>query len=300
MKVKVIINPSSGRRLFQQNIPSLLDLMTHCGMFSTVDVFYTKKMGDAQNEAASMDNSYQAIMAVGGDGTIHEVVNGIMRSECKDPTLIMMPAGTVNDFGTHMGIPTDLSAFSDMLMKFHTKRIDLGKSNDRYFLNVAAGGMLSSTAYNVPSEAKTVFGKLAYYAQGVIDFPQQIISPIPLLTQTDKEVTYDDALLFIVANTPSVGGFRQLLPKAKVDDGLLDVLILRRGNVIDISSLLVQLTQGKHIDHSLISYSQVEAINIVQDNEKVIPMDLDGEQAGQLPIEISVAKGAINLLVPKK
>ena len=134
---------------------------------SHIDVFYTQKKNDAKNRAAQLKpGEYDYVVSVGGDGTLNEVTNGLILSGSNTP-LAIISAGTVNDFATYMKLPQTAEDFCRMIEEFQTKKVDIGKVNNEYFINVLAAGMLTDIAYKVPKDKKAVLGKMAYYLEGV-------------------------------------------------------------------------------------------------------------------------------------
>ena len=125
-----------------------------------IDVYTTKMQLDAMYVASrACKDKYDIIVAVGGDGTVNEVVNGVMPNKTR-PKLAVYPAGTVNDFANYLKVPRTMKEFAEIIIKEKTTKIDVGLGGDRYFLNVAAAGLLTDVAYRVSSEAKTVLGNL--------------------------------------------------------------------------------------------------------------------------------------------
>lgn len=299
MKVRVIINPSSGRQTVQKQAKQIIDKLVQDKTFRQVDIIQTTGAGDAF-EAARDFQPWQTdlVMAVGGDGTVNEVVNGLMAGRHLQTPLTILPAGTVNDFAYSMDIPRETDAYSAMLRSFKTRRVDVGQAGDKFFLNVAAGGVLTDVAYKTPSEAKTVLGQLAYLINGAIDLPGQLWQTISIDLISDQKRISEEVMLFIISNTKSVGGFRSLAPDAKVDDGLLDVLVVHKMNWYDFLPLMVKLMNGEHISHKGISYFQTDKLKIICKDACNVPLDLDGEEGGSLPVEISVKKQAIPLIIP--
>lgn len=298
MKVRVIINPSSGRQTIQKQAYQIIDKLVADRTFTQVEIIQTSGAGDAMRAARDLKPwQTDLVMAVGGDGTVNEVVNGLMAGNHKTP-LTILPAGTVNDFAYSMNIPKDTATYCDMLRKFKLREIDAGLAGDKYFLNVAAGGVLTDVAYKTPSDAKTVLGPLAYLINGAMDLPGQLWQTVPVRVESDQELIEDEIMLFIISNTRSVGGFRNLAPQASVDDGMLDVLIVRKMSWIDFLPLLFKLVNGEHISHKGIIYFQTEKLHISCGNSCSVPLDLDGEEGDHLPITISTVKGALRLVVP--
>ena len=299
MKARVIINPSSGRQFFQRNVSRIVEKLSRDKILREVSTVYTQGAGDAFEAASCIKTGeYDFLLAVGGDGTVNEVVNGLMYGGSDTP-LSILPAGTVNDFAYAMRLPREVTPYCAMIKSFHTIPIDVGKAGDNYFLNVAAGGMLTDVAYKVPSESKTVLGRMAYFIEGAVNLPSQIYKSIPFHVKADEIDICRESLLFTVSNTSSVGGFRRLAPKASVSDGLLDVMILHKPAIGDFMPLMVQLMLGEHDRSPIVTYFQTHKLEIQADIEEPIQMDLDGEKRGKLPITIECVPAALRLVIPR-
>lgn len=305
MKGLFIINPSSGRQNFKENLHRIAGKLIMDKIVPTIDVFYTKKKDDAKNRVALLsEGEYDFVVAVGGDGTLNEVVNGLILSESKIP-LAIISSGTVNDFATYLNLPgaSEVDAFCEMIRNFHTKEVDAGQINDEYFINVIAGGILTDIAYKVPKDRKAIFGKMAYYLEGAIELPKQFFGDLMHLEfEANGETRQEDVVVFIVANSRSVGGFKDAVPLASVSDGKLDILILKKVELYQVSNLLVKFLQGEHPQHPSIEYLQADEIKIREVGDKTdISIDYDGELLeGGLPIDIKVIPKAIKIIVPKE
>lgn len=298
MKVKFILNPSSGKQIVQQNLDRMIGNLILKGIIKYVDVFTTKTKFDGLQEVQRMkEGEYDLIIAVGGDGTVNEVVNGVMKGQNKTPIAIL-PAGTVNDFANWLEIPKDVEGFAQMIRNNKKIKVDVGKINDQYFINVAAGGLLTNVGYKVSTDLKTVLGRFAYYVEGMKEIPKQMFKSINLEIHAGEMETKEEILMFLVMNTPTVGGFKKMAPKAKIDDGLLDVCIIKKSDLSQILSLFVQTMKGEHIHHPKVQYIQTSKIELKNLEGERIDLDLDGEQRGTLPATIEVIPRAIDVIAP--
>lgn len=291
----VIYNPTSGKELAGQKIFHVAETVMETQ--DVVFTFYaTKKKGDG--EAAAIKGcleGYDLIIACGGDGTVHEVVNGIMKSPVRTK-LAIMPAGTVNDFATQLKIPKTYANFASLLMKYNFKCIDVGKINENYFMNVAGGGAFMNVAHDVTIEAKTILGKYAYYFKAAFEVPGQLEKSNHIKYTIDGEKYNYNTLLFVVINTSGAGGFKNLSPKAKIDDGLLDIVIFEKANNADLLQVFAMVFNGQHIAHPKVHYFQAQNIKIECDNDLAI--DTDGDLGGYGSSEITSVHNAIEILVP--
>lgn len=300
MNVKFIVNPTSGRQNVQQNVDGVSAQLKQEGVWQNVDIFYTQAKNEGFAEAHKLrEGDYDLVIAVGGDGTIHEVVNGLLKGESNIPVAVM-PAGTVNDFGHYLQVPNDVNGYCAMVRKGTIIPIDVGQVGDDYFLNVFAGGLFTDISYKVPREMKMVLGELAYYLTGAVTLPMNLFRSYSLELTYLGQTVHEQALIFIVSNTPSVGGFKQICPEAGISDGLLDVCLIRRSGLEYLLPLFFRIMKGEHIDSPHISYFQTKQLEIrrTNPNEGELFMDMDGEQKGSLPATIKVVPGALRMLVP--
>ncbi len=293
-KVKIIINPSSGRQLVERKIDYLSKLLLDDGYI--VGKFFTEEKDDAKNETIkTCKEDWDMIVACGGDGTVNEVATGIALSENKLPVAILS-SGTVNDFANHMNIPRNIDDFFDMIKREELIEVDLGKVNDDYFVNVAAAGLFANVGYLVNAEMKAILGRMAYYFEGVRELTSDNLEPIKLSFISEEYTEITDTLLFLVSNSSSIGGFKKMAPKADVLDGLLDVLIIKKSNVPDLANIFFNVLTGDHINHPNVKYFKTKKL-IVQSDNKDIVIDIDGEYGGKLPATFQIESKAFRVFV---
>lgn len=301
MRGMFIINPTSGQQKNQQTVKSVIHKLLDDGIAEGLYVMHTTGKNSAYDAVSVLQpGQYDFIVAVGGDGTVSEVINGVIDSGSEIPVAIYA-AGTTNDFATCLGLPRTVDSFVDMIKSFRTEKVDVGKVNGKYFLNVAAGGILSEIAHKVSINAKTLLGHSAYMLQGVKEIGSLSLDTIPLKYEMDNMTLITDTFLFFLANSKSVGGFHRIAPHAKVNDGKLDLCIIKKVKPVDIVPVFTQIQTGKHIENNkCITYLQTSKIVISTVNENdVFPVDFDGEEGNKMPLTIEVVPGALNLLVPK-
>ena len=262
-----------------------------------IDVFYTAKKDDGYYKALKCnEKDYDFITVVGGDGTINEVVSGIVESHKSIP-LCILAAGTVNDFANYLNLPTDINGVCNLIDNFHTVCCDVGKIDNHYFMNVAAGGMFSDVSFTVSKTDKKRLGPLAYYLNGLANLPSQLNTNIDLkIILDDINVIEEEAKMFMVTNTNRVGGFENIIPLADIQDGLLDLIIIKKCSVTDLVALSKDYILKKHANSPFIAYFQAKKIEICSKQEVVI--DIDGEKGSMLPVTIQVVNQAINILIP--
>src|SRR5690606_11557835 len=153
-RARIIYNPTSGREAFRKHLPDVLEKLERAGYETSCHA--TTGEGDATNAARhAIDRRFDLIVAAGGDGTLNVVVNG-MAEQVYRPKLGIIPVGTTNDFARALHIPRDILQATDIIVEGGTMPIDIGRMNDRYFINIAGGGRLTELTYEVPIKLKTM------------------------------------------------------------------------------------------------------------------------------------------------
>lgn len=240
--------------------------------------------GDATLAAAeAVERGFDVIIAAGGDGTLYEVINGMAEKEGRCP-LGILPLGTTNDFARALNIPRSWDGACDLIIRGHTQVIDVGKVNQRYFINIAGGGSLTELTYEVPSKLKTLLGQLAYYVKGIEKLPR--LRPIEAYIKSEDRELHEEIMMFLIANSNSVGGFEKLSPDASLDDGLLDVFILKKCNLAEFIRVLTLAVRGEHFSDPNLIFFRTKDIQIISPD--YVQLNLDGEFGGTLPCRISV------------
>jgi diacylglycerol kinase (ATP) len=295
MKIKIIYNPVAGKNKGLQSIKNLSDELLKNGHL--LHRFATGKARDAFDETEkAISSEYELIIAAGGDGTINEVASALAKNHSSIP-LGIFQFGTVNDFATHLNITNDPIKFAKMVEKMNVIPIDLGKANGSFFINVAAGGSLTNVAHETPKEMKAVFGRNAYYLNIVKDLTEKGLCVTNFTIIADDIELTDDFYLFLVSNSPSVGGFSNLAPEAEIQDGLLDCVFVKESSFISNVEVFIGVLTGDHVDHDSVLYFKTKNIKIINNSKKDIEYDIDGEYGGKLPLEIEVVPSAINIII---
>jgi lipid kinase YegS len=217
------------------------------------------------------------VVAVGGDGTINEVVNGLDGS---DVPLGIIPFGTANDFAHQVGIPEDPDHAMDIVLRRPPRTIDTAELNGRRFVNVSSGGVAAETTAETPAEAKDELGPLAYAITGV----RKLAGLHPRrarITAPDVEIECE-FLLFAVGNARTTGGGTRITPRALVTDGLIDLCIIESMPRGDFAKLLLRIKKGEHLDGDGVRYLQVPSVTIAADGPVTVNVDGESSEATTL------------------
>lgn len=309
MKGCFIINPQSGLSATRDIVYLTINRLLAENVVTSLNISVTQGKYDATNIAASLDpEECDFVVSVGGDGTANEVVNGLVKSGSKIP-LAILPFGTTNDFAASLSLPKDSASVVSMIKSFRVEPVDVGMfyTKDRnkatYFLNVVAGGLLSSVAHTVPVTQKNAFGRLAYLVEGAKNLTGLTLETSPLIIDCDGDIYHEDTFMLEISNSTSAGGFTKIAPGAYINDGLFNLFLVRKVGALDVMPLLTKISTGMHVDDSRILMLTGKKITVSPDLSKdfnSFPMDYDGEKADDIPATIEVLPGAINLIVPDK
>ncbi|MDQ0351880.1 diacylglycerol kinase (ATP) [Alkalibacillus filiformis] len=292
-KARIIYNPTSGREAMKKALPDVLIRLEQAGYEASAHA--TTGEGCAADAAAlACERQFDLIIAAGGDGTVNEVVDGMAKQPYR-PKLGIIPMGTTNDFARALKVPRDVEQAMDIIIDGQAKKLDIGKVNGHHFMNIAGGGKITELTYEVPSKLKTALGQLAYYLKGVEMLPS--IRPTHARIEYDGEVFEGDMMLFLVANTNSIGGFEKLAPNAELNDGYFDLLILKSTNIAEFVMLANKALKGNHIHDDNIIYTHAKKVTV--EAEEDVQVNLDGEYGGKLPGTFENLYQHIEFLLPK-
>ena len=292
-RARLIYNPSAGREHVKRQLPYILERLEQAGYETSAHATTGPECATKAARRAA-ERQFDLVVAAGGDGTINEVINGLAELSYR-PKLGIIPAGTTNDFARAIEVPKSIEAACDAICNGYEIPIDIGKVGDQYFINIAGGGTLTELTYEVPSKLKTMIGQLAYYAKGLEKLPK--IQPVHVRIEYDGKLFEGEMMLFLVSNTNSVGGMEKLAPKASLNDGMFDLLILKKTNLPDFVRVVSSATRGEHIYDPSVIYVQASRIKVYVDS--VVHLNLDGEYGGMLPGEFVNLRHHFQLFVPK-
>lgn len=277
-KMLFIYNPNAGRGKIRNKLSSILEVLSE--LDNEIVVFATKKKTDAKRivqDYASRGNC-DVVLCSGGDGTLNEVVSGLMECE-KSLPVGYIPSGTTNDFGYSLKIPKDMISAAKMLVNGSTLLCDVGSINNMFFTYTAAFGLFTDVSYETSQNAKNVFGRAAYILSGISKLHG--VKSYHLHITIDDKVIEDDFIYGMIANSDSVGGFKGIAGKdVLLNDGLFEMLLIRMPhNLIELTTTVNELLRGD-LDSEHICYARVSTATIVADEE--FPWTLDGEFGGTM------------------
>ncbi|MBM7703699.1 diacylglycerol/lipid kinase family protein [Metabacillus iocasae] len=291
-KAMIILNPSSGKEQANKNTTKIVSTLERVGY--EVDVRITEQEGDAKRFAeCSCDEKFDAVISVGGDGTLNEVVNGLAEKPHL-PTLGVLPLGTLNDFARALNIPLESDQAIAVLEKQRIKEVDICKIGNQYFTNIMAAGALPQATSNVSIEQKTRLGSLAYVLEGLKTLVNK--ETFHLQMKHDHGEWEGEAILVLASLTNTAGGFEKFAPDAEVNDGHMRSMIIKDVSIAKLPGLALSLLKGEHIHDPSIEY--VHAKRLYLSADQALTTNIDGERGPSLPVELSVLPKHLNVFVP--
>ncbi|MGE5632354.1 MAG: YegS/Rv2252/BmrU family lipid kinase [Caulobacteraceae bacterium] len=291
-KFKFIYNPFSGDGTLKNKLDYIIERFQKAGFM--VVPFRSSNPRSLENAFFDIHEDYEAICVSGGDGTLSSVVN-VMASMKLSLPLGIFPFGTANDFAAHLNIPKDLDTCCDIVEKGNLKRVDIGRANNKYFLNVCSAGLLTDVAYKTDTNLKNALGKIAYYIKGIEEIPK--FTPFKMRMQYGGNLIEDNFLLFLILNGSSAGGFTRLAPSAKIDDGLMEVIAIKNTNITNVLALFLKVLRGEHSGDPNMYYFKTDKLTI--NCEGAYETDIDGERGPDFPLDIEVKKHFLKVFVPE-
>jgi YegS/Rv2252/BmrU family lipid kinase len=281
----VILNPAArGERAtkLRARIEALVD--------GTI-VRATSRRGHAEalaREAAA--EGFGRIVAAGGDGTVNEVVNGIAGSGA---ALGLLPLGTMNVFASELGLPAnDLDRCWQITQESQTRLVDLPRANGKHFVQLAGVGLDAQVVQETSAAFKRSFGPLSY----IVSAAQIAARQPPLLRIESDDAVAQEGSFVLVGNGRLYGGPFPFFKQAVVDDGLLDVLVFKRLNYLQMIRYLQDVIFSSQITSPEVEYFQTRALRVSSDD--AVPVEIDGELIGNCPVDFTIDPRALRVLAP--
>lgn len=287
-KVKFIYNPYSGEHSIVKKLDTVITM--HQEKNLTIVPYSIVKGEGVEKALEDIDESYEYILLAGGDGTIDSVVN-TLKAKNIDLPIGILPVGTANDFAKFLGLPNDIESCLSKILELKPKDVDLGKVNNKYFINVLSTGLFTDISQKTEEHLKNSIGKLAYYIKGIEELHK--FRKISVKVTTPEKVYDEPIYLMLVFNGRTAGNFN-LATMAEVDDGLLDVVIFKAFNIPGIVPIFIRILRGEHLDDPRIEFFKTDRL-LIETNEDIVS-DIDGEKGPDFPLEVTCVKSAIQVL----
>ncbi len=282
-KTAVILNPAArGERAtrFRKRVAELTDGAV---------LLSTARCGDAESLARdAAQQGFQHIVAAGGDGTVNEVVNGIAGSGA---ALGLLPLGTMNVFATELGLPTgDLEACWRIIQDGRTRAVDLPNANGKHFVQLAGVGLDAQVVKETSRAFKRTLGPLSY----LISAAQIATRQPPRLQIESEDAVTDEGSFVLVGNGRLYGGPFPFFKQAVLDDGLLDVLVFKRLNYLQMMRYLQDVIFSSQITSPDVEYFHTKSLRVT--SEGAVPVEIDGELIGNCPVQFDIQPLALRVL----
>ena len=271
-KMLFIMNPNAGMRKGVRYLADIIALFNRTGFDVTTHM--TSCQGDAEQVARRLAGEVDIVVCCGGDGTLNEVISGILRSG-HDVPMGYIPCGSTNDFASSLKLSSNIMQATKDIVEGEPVPYDVGKFGDRYFSYVASFGAFTKASYNTPQSVKNALGHTAYVLEGINELSQ--IRKEHVRMEMDDQVVEDDFLFGAISNSTSIGGILTLNPSiVDMSDGLMEVVLVRSPrNLTEISECL-QALQSQTYNCAMITFRSAKKVTIYANPE--MPWTLDGER----------------------
>ena len=292
--IVIIMNPCAGTRKANKFLTDIIRIFAEHGYFS--HVYMTSKKGDGVDLAKKYAKDGEILVAIGGDGTLNEIIEGITLAGIDVP-IGYIPAGSTNDFASSLKIPKNILKAAENIMNGEAFYLDSGIFNNKVFTYVASFGAFTRIAYTTPQNFKNTFGHFAYFLEGIKDISS--IKSEHMIIETDGEAFEGDYLFGAVCNSTSLGGVLTIDPEiVDLSDGLLELVLIRQPkNMFELNQLVLSLN-GEIYDCEMINLISTKSIKIHCENKP--DWTLDGEfEPGVEDIEIKNSEKAFRIFLKK-
>ncbi|MBE7032036.1 MAG: YegS/Rv2252/BmrU family lipid kinase [Ruminococcaceae bacterium] len=291
-KLLFILNPRAGKGKIKNKLMEIIDIFVKDGW--TVTVHTTQTVKDAYETVNKNGSKYDRIVVSGGDGTLNEVIRGLMTlGESKRPAIGYIPAGTVNDFASNLRISKNMKKAAENIVSGTEFKCDIGEFNNKNFVYIAAFGAFTNVSYETPQQNKNILGQSAYLLEGIKQLSS--LKSYKLKVKYDGNEIEDEFILGMVANSNRIAGMKSRALKAQLNDGLFEVMLIKQPKtVFESNDIISKLAIGDLSGNSFYVF-RTEKIEFI--SEESIPWTLDGEFGGSVSgAEISVKKEAVTLI----
>lgn len=300
-KALFIFNPHSGKGLIKNHLLEITDILVKADY--EVTVYPTQSRGDAERKMREREEDYALVVCSGGDGTLDEIVTGMIQSGFKTP-IGYIPSGSTNDFAKTLKIPSTMRKAAELIARGKVLSCDVGRFNRDVFVYIAAFGLFTEVSYETPQEMKNMLGHVAYLLEGVRQLTniKSYLIKVTYVSETgEEEVIEDDFIFGMITNSHSVGGFKSIAGnvfKGKVDlnDGLFEVTLIKvPRNPVELNSILASLAVADIDTQYMYNFKSGK---LTFESEEEVAWTLDGEYGGKhTKVELLNDKGAMDILV---
>lgn len=290
-KLLLILNPCSGQKKANRYIINIISLFEESGYVCTLHV--TRCTGDASQYVKNNASGYDLIVCIGGDGTLNEVITGILSCNADIP-LGYIPSGSTNDFANSLKLSKNVMQAARNIIKGEPTLYDVGNFNGRFFSYIASFGAFTKVSYDTPQSLKNSFGHFAYVMESLKELP--VLKPIHAKVTANGSVCEDDFIFGAVSNSTSVAGILTLDPEyVNLSDGLLEVFLVKNPTTpLELSKIALSFTLRQY-DNETVRFFSSDRIEI--ETSSSVNWTIDGEyEQGAEKIVIENLKHAIKIV----
>jgi diacylglycerol kinase (ATP) len=286
-KALIIHNPAAG----MLKDPSLVGFIKDTLKAKGFSVKILPTPFTRESLLAHLQAGVDRVLVAGGDGTLSLTINYLVGYP-DPPPLAVIPLGTANDFAGGIGIDS-VETGIERAVSGRIQGVDVGKVNDAFFINVAAGGFLCDVAHNTDRRLKRTLGRMAYFLKGLLEL--SLVKAIDLEVWVEGQKSFaGEAFLFLILNTQAAGSFRSLAPKALPGDGIMDLIVVKKCSGPELMGVLLKAAAGRHITDPNILYLQGKEFRLA--SPAGVVTDLDGEEGPSLPWQVEILPQKLSFL----
>jgi len=291
--IALIVNLTAGHGKCRAKYPEVVDYFKQTN--TETKSFFTQRKGHGEELAhQAVREGFDVVVSMGGDGTLNEVVNGLANSTT---TLGFIPAGSGNDFGRTFGLTNgQVAKACRVLTEGQVRTVDLCRANGRFFINVAGAGFDAEVGHMANVWGKRYFPGHGAYIASIL---RQLVafSPREMAIEVDGRDVSTKAWMVAVANARYFGGGFMVAPTAVVDDGLLDVYIIKETSKMGLLRVLPRVMTGDHVSHPAVEFHRAKRVTL--NSPHTLAVQADGELIGKLPQAFSIAEHKLKVILPK-
>ena len=294
-KLLFIVNPRAGKRKSREPLFDAVSIYSEAGYLVSVRV--TSHPGEATELAEDLGEEFDLVVCHGGDGTLNETVNGVMRiPKEKRPAVSYLPGGSTNDFAASLNISSNPAEAALSAMRLEPRKLDVGRFGERNFVYVASFGAFTKTTYTVPQDIKNVFGHFAYMLDGVKNL--DTLCPYRMKITADGEVFDGEYLFGAISNSTSIAGLMKLSDEEVLfNDGLFELLLVPVPRTsAAMQALILALVNKDYYNSEGLIFRHVK--HVTAETAEDIPWTLDGEYDPGAPfVEIGIEENGFTMMI---
>ncbi|MBH8599395.1 diacylglycerol kinase family protein [Thermoactinomyces sp. CICC 10523] len=289
-KIIFLVNPNAGNKELITNVDAVSRRFQEIA--DKIEICHTSRPGDSARIIGEQGACADLVIAVGGDGTVHECVNALAKLR-NPPLFAMLPGGTCNDFARTLGISQDYREAVEQIIHLKERKVDIGKHGDRYFLNFWGIGLITQVSEEIRGDLKEKFGRLSYYLSAVQTLNHQ--EAFELDIEADTAAFKGKATMVLVGNGSFIGGVNAYFPQSSVTDGWLDVLIFKEVSFSSFWSMLTSYLTTEEPEGKDLVYFHAKKVRVK--TTPPLKVDCDGEKNSYTPVTLSILPGHLRMVV---